>query len=93
MRFKIVIKDEKFKWKFPKGMASYANKYFEEFIPGGDLKEAILTQSPVPKNMDTVKKLDDFLKDLLKEKRKINEQNLENTFEKLKIKREMLWVH
>ena len=68
-RFKIVTEDEKFKWKFPKGMASYANKYFEEFIPGGDLKEAILTQSPVPKNMDTVKKLDDFLKDLLKEKK------------------------
>ena len=64
-------------------MASYANKYLEEFIPVGDLKEEILTQSPVPENMDTVKKLDDFLKDLLKEKRKINEQNLENIFEKL----------
>ena len=67
-------------------MASYANKYFEEFIPEGDLKEAILTQSPVPENMDTVKKLDDFLKDLLKEKKKINEQNLENIFEKLQNK-------
>ena len=41
-RFKIVTEDEKFKWKLPKGMASYANKYFEEFIPEGDLKEAIL---------------------------------------------------
>ena len=58
-------------------MASYANKYFEEFIPEGDLKEAILTQSPVPENMDTVKKLDDFLKDLLKERKKTNGQNLE----------------
>ena len=67
-------------------MASYANKYFEEFIPEGDLKEAILTQSPVPENMDTVKKLDDFLKDLLKEKKKTNEQNLENIFEKLQNK-------
>ena len=67
-------------------MASYANKYFEEFIPEGDLKEAILTQSPVPENIDTVKKLDDFLKDLLKEKRKTSEQNLENIFEKLQNK-------
>ena len=33
--------------------------------------------------MDTVKKLDNFLKDLLKEDRKTNEQNLENDFEKL----------
>ena len=55
-RFKIVTEDEKFKWKLPKGMASYANKYFEEFIPEGDLKEAILTQIPVPENVDTVKK-------------------------------------
>ena len=67
-------------------MASYANKYFEEFIPEGDLKEAILTQSPVPENMDTVKKLDDFLKDLLKEKKKTNGQNLQNIFEKLQNK-------
>ena len=54
--FRIVTEDEKFKWKLPKGMASYANKYFEEFIPEGDLKEAILTQKPVPENMDTLKK-------------------------------------
>ena len=80
--FNIATKYEKFKWKLPQGMASYANKYFEEFIPEGDLKEAILTQSPVPENMDTVKKLDDFLKDLLKEKKKTNEQNLEKIFEK-----------
>ena len=36
-------------------MASYANNYFKEFIPEGELKEAILTQILVPKNMDTVK--------------------------------------
>ena len=64
-------------------MASYANTYFEEFIPEEDLKEANLTQSPVSENMDTVKKLDDFLKDLLIEKKKTNEQNLEKIFEKL----------
>ena len=64
-------------------MASYANEYFEEFILEGDLKEAILTQSPLPENIDTVKKLDDFLKDLLYEKRKTDEQNLENIFERL----------
>ena len=67
-------------------MASYANKYFEEFIPEENLKEANLTQSPVSENMDTVKKLDDFLKDLLIEKKKTNEQNLEKIFEKLQNK-------
>ena len=79
-RFKTVTEDEKFKWKLPKGIATYANKYFEEFIPEGDLKEVILMQSPLPENMDTVKKLDDFLKDLSKEKKKTNDQNLENIF-------------
>ena len=78
--FKTVTGDEKFKWKLPEGIATYANKYFEEFIPEGDLKEVILMQSPLPENMDTVKKLDDFLKDLSKEKKKTNDQNLENIF-------------
>ena len=36
--------------------------------------------------MWTLKKLDDFLKDLLKEKKKTNEQNIENIFEKLQNK-------
>ena len=72
-------------------MASYANKYFEEFIPEGDLKEAILTQSPVPENMDTVKKLDDFLKDLLK--RKLMSKIQKILLRSCKIKREILWVH
>ena len=85
-RFKILNEAEKFKWKLPKRIASYANKYFEEFILEGDFKEATLTQSPVAENMNTVKKLDDFLKDLLKENKKTNEQNLENIFEKLQNK-------
>ena len=33
----------------------------------------------MPENMDTVKKLDDFLKDLLKDEKKTTEQNLEKT--------------
>ena len=45
----------------------------------------------MPENMDTVKKLDDFFKDLLFffvffKKKKINKQNLENIFEKLQNK-------
>ena len=41
-------------------MANHANKYFKEFIPEGDLKEAILTQIPVAENMDFVKKIRRF---------------------------------
>ena len=72
-------------------MSSYANKYFEDFIPERDLKEAILTQSPVPESMNTVKKLDDFLKDLLK--RKLMSKIQKILLRICKIKREILWVH
>ena len=29
-RFKIITQNDKFKWKLPKSMANYADKYFEE---------------------------------------------------------------
>ena len=80
-RFKIITENEKFKWKLPKSMANYTNKYFEEYVPEDSLKEAILCQ-----NFDNVKKLDDFLRDILKEKRKTNKQNIENALEKLQQK-------
>ena len=64
-------------------MANYANKYFEEYVPEDSLEEAILCQNPVSNNLDNVKKLDEFLRDTLKEKRKTNEQNIKNVLEKL----------
>ena len=67
-------------------MANYANKNFEEYIPEHSLKEAILRQNPVPDNLDNVKKLGDFLRDILKEERKTNKQNIENVLEKLQRK-------
>ena len=65
---------------------NYANKYFEECFPEDTLKEAVLCQNPVSDNLDNVKKLDDFLRDILKEKRKTNEQNIGNLLEKLQRK-------
>ena len=74
-RFKIITENEKFKWKLPKSMANYTNKYFEDYVPENSLKEDILCQNPVLGKIDNIKKLDDFLRDVLKEKRKTNEQN------------------
>ena len=74
--------DEKFKWTLPKGMTNYANKYFEEFIPNEKLKEAILMQSSVLENMDTVKKLDGFLTRSFKRKKATGFKSLrENCWE------------
>ena len=84
-RFKIITENEKFEWKLLKSMANYATKYFEpeDYVPEDSLKEVILCQNPVPDNLDNVKKLDDFLKDILKEKCKTNEQNIENVLGKV----------
>ena len=84
--FEIVSEKDMYKWKLPKGLAKFVNKHFEEYIPDSDLKDQVLTELPIPANIDSVKKLDDFLKDLLKEKRKFNEQNLDNIFEKFQQK-------
>ena len=67
-------------------MANYASKYFEEYVPEDDLKEAILRQNPVPDNLDNVKKSDNFLRNILKERCKTNKQNIENDLEKLQRK-------
>ena len=32
-RFKIITDNEKLKWKLPKSMVNYVNKYFEEYVP------------------------------------------------------------
>ena len=85
-RFKTITENEKFKWKLPQSMANYADKYFEEHVPEESLKEAILCKNPAPDNLDNVKKLDDFLRDILKEKSKTNEQNIKNVLEKLQRK-------
>ena len=66
-------------------MLNYANKYFKENIHGKTWKKLFFFNAESSaKKMDTVKKLDNFLKDLLKEdQNEQNEQNLENVFEKL----------
>ena len=59
-------------------MVDYANRYFEEYVPEDSMKEAISLQNPVLDNLDNVNVLDNCLRDILKEKRKTNEQNIEN---------------
>ena len=56
------------------------------YVPEDSSKEAILCQNLVPDNLDNVKKFDDFLRDISKEKRKTNEKNIENVLEKLQRK-------
>ena len=51
IRIKIITDNEKLKWKLPKSMANYVNKYVEEYVPEDNLKEAILCQNPFQINL------------------------------------------
>ena len=50
-------------------MASYANDNSEKYLAEKDVKEAILIKTPMPENLDPVKKLDKYLQELLKQKK------------------------
>lgn len=48
-------------------MASYVIPHFHSCIKNKDIKDSILTENPAPSNLIKVKKLDEFVPDLLKE--------------------------
>ena len=83
---KLSLRMKKLNGNYPKVWPITQKKYFEEYVPEDSLKEAVLWQNPVPDNYDNVKKFDDFLRDILKEKRKTNEKNIENVLKKLQRK-------
>ena len=64
-------------------MAEYANTHFETYVKEADLKQQILMKNPVPDNLDQVKKLDDFVRDILKDKRQQRDLEMYGTFEKI----------
>ena len=71
-RFHIVSNEDQFKWDLPSELASYANTQFKNYIPEKSPHDVIREVHPVPNNLNQVKKIDEFLKDLLKEKNKYN---------------------
>ena len=63
--FKISPKGEEFKWNLPSSMADHANIHFKNHVPGKDIDEKILTENPVPSNLQEVPVLNDLVKTLL----------------------------
>ena len=62
----------KIKWELPSELASYAKTQFQKYIPEKSINDAICEVHLVPNNLSQVKKMDEFLRDLLKEKTKNN---------------------
>ena len=63
-RFRIITEEEDNKWCLQQAMQM---KY--KYIPEKDVKETILIKTPKQENLDPIKKLNDFLQELLKQKK------------------------
>lgn len=85
-RFEALAEEAQYNWDLPAGMADYANKYLKNFVPEKDVKDSILTTSPVPSNIQGPKKLDDFFKELLEEKKKRSELFWDSNLERMQQK-------
>ena len=65
-KFHNVMNEDQFKWDLQSGLASYSKTQFEKYIPENSLHDAISKVHPVPGNLNLLKKIDEFLKNLLK---------------------------
>ena len=82
-RFTILNLNNQFKWVLTDDMAKYANSNFNQYVQERDSKESILTENPVPSNITEVKKLDEFMSNLLKENNQTSVCTKETTLEKI----------
>ena len=71
-RFHVLSNEDQFKSDLSSELASYATTQFEKYIPEKSIHDAICEVHPEPNNLNQVKKMDKFLRDLLKEKNNNN---------------------
>ena len=85
-RFQVISEEDKFRYNLPTNRAKDANAHFESYVKEADLKQQILTENLVPDNLDQLKKLDHFVFDILKDKRKQKDMDMDSTLEKVQSK-------
>ena len=85
-RFQVISEEDKFRYNLPTDRAKDANAHFETYVKEADLKQQILTENLVPDNLDQLKKLDHFVFDILKDKRKQKDMDMDSTLEKVQSK-------
>lgn len=64
-------------------MTQYAKVNFDTYIKVADLKKAALIKNPVPENINAVKTLVDFVKDIFKDKKKLKDLDFDNVLAKI----------
>ena len=67
-------------------MGNYANEPFHSYVKDTDIKQQILLTNPLPENLNKTKKLDEFVKVILKEKHKQKDRGQDATFERIQCK-------
>ena len=67
-RFCVVNQEDQFKWELSDTMAEYANDHLSIFIQEKDLKGLILRTIPFPSKLQEVRRMYEFIAQLLKEK-------------------------
>ena len=64
-------------------MANYANTHFEIYLKESDLKQQALLENPISDNNDQIMKWGDFVGNILKEKHKQKDNDVDVTLEKM----------
>ena len=72
-----------YNYSLPLDMTQYVNVNFDTYIKETDLIKAVLITNPVPENINPVETLDDFVKDILKDKKKLKNLDFDNVLEKI----------
>lgn len=67
-------------------MAEYVITHFETEVKEVDLKQQTLMENSMPDNLDQVKELDDFVRDILKDKHRQKDLDMDVTLEKIQSK-------
>ena len=57
-------------WDLSSGLSSYLNKYMSIHVSEKDIREKILQNNPVPRNVKICQRLDEYIKELLLENKK-----------------------
>ena len=91
-RFHTVSNEDQFKWDLPSELPSYASTQFEKYITEKTIHDAICEVHPVPNNLNRVKKMDEFLRELLKEKNKNNFLAVDEILGKIQKRILSVWV-
>ena len=87
-RFELEPETSENDWDLPVQLVEYVRKYMDLIVTEKEVKEHIMNENPVPKNIRKVQELDSYMKDLLVENNKTQTLQIEKL---LKAAQEREW--